>query len=116
MIPFDKVSAGVTRFIVDEMIPHMVSGNPFFAGMASYIISERSPAMLKSMLDNPLLRASGIVDENGNVDIDLLHSAATKSIAENKECVIDLPFGTVKLKAADIEKLSKLCRGTGETI
>ena len=115
MVPLDKVSTGIVQYVVDEMIPHIVGGNPFLAGMAGYIVAERGPAMLKPMLENPALKAAGIVDEKGNVDLDLLYAAAKKSIADNQECALDLPFGRIKLKAADIEKLNKLCRGGGET-
>ena len=71
--------------------------------------------MLKPMLlENPMLRAAGVVDEKGGVDLDLLYEAAKKSMEENKEFVLDLPLWKAKLKAADIEKLNKLCRGEGD--
>ncbi|MCL2600635.1 MAG: hypothetical protein FWD88_05590 [Treponema sp.] len=115
MVHFDKVSAGIVRYIVDEMIPHVVGGNPFIAGMAGRIIGDRGPAMLKPMLlENPMLKAAGIVDEKGGVDIDLLYKAAKESIEEHRECALDLPFGKVRLKADDIEKLNRLCRGEGD--
>jgi len=115
MVSFEKFSAGVTQYVADEMIPHIVGGNPFLAGMAGYIVAERGPAMLNPILESPMLKSAGIVDEKGNVDLDLLYAAAKKSIADNQECALDLPFGRIKLKAADIEKLNKLCRGGGET-
>ena len=115
MVSFERFSAGVTRYVVDEVIPHVVGGNPFLAGMAGHIIAERGPTMLKPALESPMLRMPGIVDGKGNVDIDLLYAATKKSMEENGEFTLDLPFGTIRLKAADIEKLNQFCRGGGET-
>jgi len=115
LVPFDKFSAGVTEYVVHEMLPYILGGNPFVAGMASYLVAERGPALLKPMLESPVAKALGIADEKGNVDLDLLYAAAKDAMSKTQECVIDLPFGKIKLKAADIEKLNQLCRGTGET-
>jgi len=76
MTPFDKVSAGIVQYVVGEVIPRMAGENPFLTGMLGHIVEDRGPAMMKPMLlENPMLRAAGIVDEKGGVDLDLLYEA-----------------------------------------
>jgi len=118
MIPFEKVSAGISRFFAEEILPKMgMGGNPFLAGMAEIIIKRQGPGfvegMVRPMLASPWLKAGGIVDDQGNVDMDLLYQAAKEQVSKTPECVIDLPYplGKLTLRNADIEKLNQLCRG-----
>jgi len=117
MVPFEKVSMGISQFFIEEVMPKMGMGsNPFLTGMADAIIRRKGPqfveGMIRPALANPWLKAAGIVDDNNNVDMDLLYQAAKEQVSKMPECVIDLPYplGKLTLKNADIEKLNQLCR------
>ena len=117
MVPFEKVSAGISQFFIEEIMPKMgIGSNPFLTGMAEIILRRQGPGfvegMIRPLLQNPWLKASKIVDEDGSIDMDLLYQAAKEQISKTPECVIDLPYplGRLTLKNADIEKLNQFCR------
>lgn len=117
MVAFEKVSCGISRFFVQEIMPKMGMGqNPFLTGMAEIIMRKQGPGfiegMIRPVLQNPWLKAAGILDDDNNVNMDLLYQSAKEQLSKTPECVVDLPYplGKLTLRNEDIEKLNQLCR------
>ena len=83
-VTIDQAMRGAVRFADTEIIPHLPSGKGIGAGVALALI----------------------MDEQGNIDIDRLYSAARPKF-ENKLSV-DVPFiGSLKFDQNDVDKLYK---------
>ena len=83
-VTIDQAMRGAVRFADTEITPHLPSGKGIGAGVALALI----------------------MDEQGNIDIDRLYSAARPKF-ENKLSV-DVPFiGSLKFDQNDVDKLYK---------
>ena len=83
-VTIDQAMRGAVRFADNEIIPHLPGGKGIGAGVA----------------------LARIMDEQGNIDIDRLYSAARPKF-ENKLSV-DVPLiGSLKFDQNDVDKLYK---------
>jgi len=116
LVPFDKFSAGLTQYIISEVIPKATGGNVGLMAFFEVITTSKAPDMIKALAELPAVKVTGIVGEGG-VDLDLLCEAGKAAVSKDPNFAIDIPYLPFKLKPkmADIERLNQLCGGTGET-
>ncbi len=105
-VTIDQAMRGAVRFADTEIIPRLPSGKGIGAGIALALIMDGSRDYILSLRDNPAVKLMHIMDEQGNIDIDRLYSAARPKF-ENKLSV-DVPFiGSLKFDQNDVDKLYK---------
>lgn len=105
-VTIDQAMRGAVRFADNEIIPHLPGGKGIGAGVALALIMDGGRDYILGLRDNPAVKLMRIMDEQGNIDIDRLYSAARPKF-ENKLSV-SVPFiGELKFDQNDIDKLYK---------
>ena len=105
-VTIDQAMRGAMRYADNEVIPHMPGGKGIGAGIMLALIIEGSREKILALRENPAVKLMRIMDEQGNIDIDRLYSAARPKF-ENKLSV-SVPFiGELKFDQNDIDKLYK---------
>ena len=80
-LPIGNAQAVVAEYFESVILPaaSAVGGMaPFAAGMASGLIARRIPQLMEQY--SPTLKALGVLDADGKLDIDLLHEEAVKAL------------------------------------
>lgn len=107
MISVNKIETGIARYLDAELMPKLPSDGlkSVVVGTAISIVIKRMGAALVGLHDNTTLKALGIVAENGDIDIDLLHDELRKHIPRTG-LSIDIPFvGTLRFTEGDVDNL-----------
>lgn len=105
-VTIDQAMRGAMRYADNEVIPHLPGGKGIGAGIMLALIMEGSREKILALRENPAVKLMHIMDEQGNIDIDRLYSAARPKF-ENKLSV-DVPFiGSLKFDQNDVDKLYK---------
>lgn len=105
-VTIDQAMRGAVRFADNEIIPHLPSGKGIGAGIALALIMDGGRSRILALRDHPAVKLMQIMDEQGNIDLDRLYSAARPKF-ENKLSV-DVPLiGSLKFDQNDVDKLYK---------
>ena len=105
-VTIDQAMRGAVRFADNEVIPHLPGGKSIGAGVALALIIDGGRDYILSLRDNPAVKLMRIMDEQGNIDIDRLYSAARPKF-ENKLSVSVPLIGDLKFDQNDVDKLYK---------
>lgn len=106
MVTIDQAMRGIMHFADTEIIPHLPTGKGIGAGIALALVMDGGKTQLLKLRENPAVQMMQIMDEQGNIDIDRLYSAARPKF-ENKLSV-SVPFiGDLKFDQNDVDKLYK---------
>lgn len=109
MVNFDKIKNGLAKYLDNEIIPNLSDkeSERFLAGIVSGIFIKRLDNIANSYLKNPIIQAAGVINNKGELDIDLIYEVAKEQI-KTKALSIDLPvFGKLTFTRDDIETLYK---------
>lgn len=105
-VTIDQAMRGAIRFADNEIIPHLPTGKGIGAGIALALIMDGGRSRILALRDHPAVKLMQIMDEQGNIDLDRLYSAARPKF-ENKLSV-SVPFiGELKFDQNDVDKLYK---------
>lgn len=105
-VTIDQAMRGVLRFADNEVIPHLPGGKGIAAGVMLALIMEGSKEKLLALRENPAVQMMQILDENGNIELDRLYSAARPRF-ENKLAVSVPLLGELRFDQGDVDKLYK---------
>lgn len=107
MVSVDKIERGVADYLDEELMPQF-QGNGLekvIIGTAASLLIRKSGTIVESYKDNKLVRMLGIMDENGNVDVDILAEELKKNISKDG-VKVDVPvIGTLTFHKDDVDKL-----------
>lgn len=105
MVKSSAISQGLVNFVDGEILPKMTGWQKWIVGSMAGIASKKANSFLDSVVQNPLVKALGIVDEEGMIDIDLLYEELSKQ-AQKSHAILSIPMiGDIKLNADDVESL-----------
>lgn len=108
-VTIDKIQKGLTAYIDTEISNQLTGWEKIGFCTASALILRNLPETLEQYRNNKFIQMLGIIDDNGNIDIDSLRDA----IAENlKEEHIDIPIIKRRLKVtqADLDSLYNMIK------
>lgn len=103
-LPLGNASAVVAEYFESVILPAAAAAGgvaPFVAGMAGGLIARRTPQMLKQYA--PTLKALGVLDADGRLDIDLLYEEAVKALEKGPIVV-----GCYRADRSDLDKLKAI--------
>lgn len=107
MVTIAKIEKGVAAYLDSEVMPHLQSGGleKVLTGTAVSLVIRRSGKILESYKDNKAIQMLGLMDAEGNVDVDILAEELKKNIpAEGMK--VDVPIiGKMTFHKADVDKL-----------
>ena len=104
MVTIDQAMRGAAKFADNEIIPHLPMGKGIGAGIALARIMDGGKAQLLKLRENPAVKMMGVMDEDGNIDLDRLYNAARPRF-ENKLTVSVPLLGDMRFDQNDIDKL-----------
>ena len=111
MVSIAQVKIGLETYIQQEILDKTEGLPRWGVGAIMGIIFKKSENIIAQLRTNRFVQALGIIDEQGNVDIDLIYSELKKQAAKGDATIdlkiLDLPLGTIKLTLADVETLYK---------
>lgn len=98
---------GIAKYLEAELIPRIDGWQKWVAGASISIALDNGQKIFDQYKDNEIFKALGVVDDSGDIDIDLLHDHIVAQ-AKKTPATFNLPFiGIVTLKASDVEKIYK---------
>lgn len=109
MVSVDKIEKGLAGYLDAELIPQF-QNNPMekmLVGTAASLAIRKSGNIISSYKDNKIVKMLGIMDANGNVDVDTLAEELKKNMP--KEGVkVEVPvIGVMTFHKEDVDKLHK---------
>lgn len=92
MMEIARIRDGVLDYATERVLPKMSPARQFLAGTAMGVMAARADALTKALAENELVKASGLVTENGMVDLDTIYEAAMMQMKKQKTLPIDIPI------------------------
>ena len=115
MVSINQIKAGLGDYIEAVMLPRMDSKRKFVTGIAYILIASKMDQMIREISVLPAIKILGIIDPDGNVDIDSLYKAAKAQIERQGELEISIKMlGDFKFRAADIDELYRYILNGGK--
>ena len=125
LVPFETVSVGLTKFFLREIFPKMggmvgkyIGADPSAMGFVELLAAKRGATIVENMvrpmlMNSQMLRASGLTDDKGSVDVETLCQTAREQMSKTGHLVLEFPepLGKLTLRANDIDSLHQLCTG-----
>lgn len=107
MVTIDQAMRGAAKFADNEIIPHLPMGKGIGAGIALALIMDGGKNRILALKDHPAVQMMGIMDEDGNIDLDRLYNAARTRV-DGKKIPWDIPIiGELKFDVNDVDRLYK---------
>ena len=107
MVTIDQAMRGVAQYADNEIIPHLPTGKGIGAGIALALIMDGGKNRILALKDHPAVKMMGIMDEEGNIDLDRLYNAARTRV-DGKKIPWDIPIiGELKFDVNDVDRLYK---------
>lgn len=110
MVSIEKIEKGVAAYLDSELMPKLPANGvqKVLAGTAISLLIKRSGTIVESYKDNQVVQMLGIMDADGNVDVDVLAEELKKNIPTDG-VKVDVPvIGALTFRKDDVDKLHKL--------
>lgn len=107
MVTINKIEQGIAAYLDGELMPKLPSTGieKVLAGTALSLAIRKSGGILEGYKDNKAMQMLGVMDVEGNVDVDILAEELKKNIPA-EGVTIDIPIiGTLIIKSEDVDKL-----------
>lgn len=107
MVGIDKIEKGIASYVDNELMPNLPKNGieKVIIGTGIGLAIRKSGKILNELKENKVVLALDIVDQNGEVDIDLLAEELKKHI-EASGFVVEVPMlGEMRFHKGDIDKL-----------
>lgn len=105
MVKASAISKGMVNFVDSELLPKIPGLQKWIVGTVAGIVGKKADAIIENLSQNPLMKTLGIVDDNGNIDIEVIYNELSKQ-ASKSPAVLSIPMvGDIKLYADDVESL-----------
>lgn len=115
MVSINQINAGLGDYIEAVMLPRMDSKRKFVTGIAYILIASKMDQIISAISALPAIKMLGIIDADGNVDIDSLYKAAKAQIERQGELEISIKMlGDFKFRADDIDELYRYILNGGK--
>lgn len=106
MVKFEKVLDGVAKFMDKEIYPGMNDWQEVLVRVVAGRIFECREVVKKSLVNNGIVRTFGVIDEDGNVDIEGLAADIKKEIQKKTKITVEIPMlGSMTFHPSDVDKL-----------
>ncbi len=105
MVTIDQAMRGVAQYAENEIIPHLPTGKGIGAGIALALIMDGGKSRILALKDHPAVQMMGIMDEEGNIDLDRLYNAARPRFDGQKLPVTVPIIGELRFDVGDLDKL-----------
>lgn len=105
MVTMDQVKRGAARYLDEEFTGKLNGWRKWAVGAGGAMALENLDTILMTAKENPVVRALGVLDEAGHVDIDRVYSYVRKEAQKGPVTFTAPVIGPVTLNEHDVEKL-----------
>ena len=105
MVTIDQAMRGVAQYADNEIIPHLPTGKGIGAGIALALILDGGKNRILALKDHPAVQMMGVMDADGNIDLDRLYNAARPRFDGQKLPVTVPIIGELRFDVSDLDKL-----------
>lgn len=111
-VKFEAVLDGIARFMDKEIYSGMNDWQEVIARLAVGQVFNNRETIKAIVVNNGFIRTFGIIDENGDIDIERLATDLKAEMQRKKEVKIPVPwFGEFKFHPSDVDTLYEMVTG-----
>lgn len=112
MVNSKQIVEGVVEFANKNIMPKLEPTHQFLAGMALGVVGGKADGMLKALAAQPMISALGVIQPNGEVDLDTLYASASAQMDRQGALPVDIPIiGRMTFDRGDLDELYRtICR------
>lgn len=112
-VKFEAVLDGMAKFMDKEIYSGMNDWQEVLARVTVGQIFENREAVKAVAINNGIIRTFGIIDENGDVEIERLASSLKTEIQRKEKLTFKIPlFGNLTFHPSDVDNLYEMITGT----
>lgn len=105
MVTIDQAMRGLARYADNEIIPHLPTGKGIGAGIALALIMDGGKSRILALREHPAVQMMGVMDADGNIDLDRLYNAARPRV-DGQKLPVSIPIiGELRFDVGDLDKL-----------
>lgn len=102
----DQVIQGIINYADAEVINKLPTSGKWIVGTAIGLATTKTTSVIDTLRNNTLVTMLGIVDDNGNIDVDTLISSMRVSAEKYGKITVDVPLvGKLTFSASDVDTL-----------
>lgn len=106
MVSIEQIQKGILTYVKNDMIPKMPGWAKIMVTTYVDLAGTNMANIVRNKLDNPMIKAMGIVDQMGNIDVGKLYEAAVKTLSNGEKYPIPLPIiGDWIVDKSDLDKI-----------
>lgn len=115
MATVGQIKAGIGDYIQNKIMPMMDSRRKFALGIAYGLVAAKAEDMIAQISQTPAMRITGIIMDNGEIDLDTLYRAALEQMRAQKKLSIEMPiFGEFTFAENDLMDIYQAIKGRAE--
>lgn len=107
IITMKQAEMGLMKYMDTEIIPHLTGLKRIGLGIYAALAADNAVAMAMQYKNHPAVSVLGVVDADGNIDIEKLYAAVSPMFADGSKQTITIPVinETFHIDKTDIEKI-----------
>jgi len=117
MVPIAQVKNGLETYIQKEILTKTAGLPRWGVGAMIGIVFKKADNIIALLQKNRFIQAMGLIDEQGNIDIDLIYNELKKQAVKENAIIdlkiMDIPLGVITLTSADVDALYQSIRAAG---
>lgn len=112
MVTAEQLKNGIGTYLQSRLMPRLDGKRQFLLGMVYGLSANKMDELIAQGAQNPVVRALGVVQENGTIDIDALYNAALAQMQAQGKVPVEVPLlGTFAFDENDLRELRQMIGG-----
>ncbi len=110
MVTLEQIKQGAARYVDEEFTARLTGWQKWAVGAGAAMALGNLDANLAALRAHPAVKALGVFDEAGNVDLDKIYTCLKTEAAKGPVTTAIPLIGDVTLNEADVDKLYTLIK------
>ena len=107
-VNIEQVQRAITEYFNQEILAKTTGWKKFTTDLAFSLYKAKLPNMFLHWAENPLIKATGIIDDNHFIDVETLYAHAKNSIQKSGQ----VEFMQILFNDSDVDKLYNYMQNT----
>lgn len=105
MVSIAQFQHGVTMYIDREIVSKLGGWQKWAFGAGAGALMTKFPEMVNSLKQDQLVQMMGVINENDEIDVDLLHEQLGEQARRNGAVTFNVPLiGALTLNEGDVDR------------
>lgn len=102
----EQIMQGLINYADSEVLTKLPTSGKWIVGTAIGIASTKASEIVENLRANTIVNMLGLVDENGNVDVDAIVTALKSSADRYGKITVNVPLvGKMTFSSADVDEM-----------